>query len=103
MRAAGPVRTAKAFSIVVDVRALDRPYGVAVWIRLTNRDVWTPRGEPKVCAYFAKGRRGSSPARTVRLPAELSRRLDAYTSAEHTTPSEVMRRALDEYLGRIGA
>jgi hypothetical protein len=33
----------------------------------------------------------------------LNSRLDAYVSAEHTTPSEVMRRALDEYLGRIGA
>ena len=50
-----------------------------------------------------EGRRGSSPTRTIRLPAELNRRLDAYTSAEHTTPSEVMRRALDEYLGHIGA
>lgn len=50
-----------------------------------------------------ESRRGSSPTRTIRLPAELNRRLDAYTAAEHTTPSEVMRRALDEYLGRIGA
>ncbi|HEU0192082.1 MAG TPA: ribbon-helix-helix protein, CopG family [Mycobacterium sp.] len=50
-----------------------------------------------------ESRRGSSPTRTLRLPAELNRRLDAHVSAEHTTPSEVMRRALDEYLGRIGA
>lgn len=50
-----------------------------------------------------ESRRGSSPTRTIRLPAELNNRLDTYASAEHTTPSEVMRRALDEYLGRIGA
>ncbi|WP_407686957.1 ribbon-helix-helix protein, CopG family [Mycobacterium sp. HUMS_1102779] len=50
-----------------------------------------------------ESRRGSSPTRTIRLPAELNKRLDAYVSAEHTTPSEVMRHALDEYLGRIGA
>lgn len=50
-----------------------------------------------------ESRRGASPTRTIRLPAELNTRLDAYVSAEHTTPSEVMRRALDEYLGRIGA
>lgn len=50
-----------------------------------------------------ESRRGSSPTRTIRLPAQLNTRLDAYVSAEHTTPSEVMRRALDEYLGRIGA
>jgi hypothetical protein len=50
-----------------------------------------------------ESRRGSSPTRTIRLSAELNKRLDAYVSAEHTTPSEVMRRALDEYLARIGA
>jgi hypothetical protein len=48
-------------------------------------------------------RRGSSPTRTIRLPAELDKRLDAHASAEHTTPSEVMRRALNEYLGHVGA
>lgn len=32
-----------------------------------------------------------------------TRRLDAYASTEHTTPTEGMRRALDEYVGRIGA
>lgn len=52
---------------------------------------------------IGESRRGSSPTRTIRLSAELNTRLDAYVSAEHTTPSEVMRRALDEYLGRIGA
>lgn len=50
-----------------------------------------------------ESRRGSSPTRTIRLPADLNSRLDAYVSAQHTTLSEVMRRALDEYLGRIGA
>jgi hypothetical protein len=48
-------------------------------------------------------RRGTSPTRTIRLPTELDGRLDAYVSAEHTTPSEVLRRALDEYLRRAGA
>jgi hypothetical protein len=45
--------------------------------------------------------RGASPTRTIRLPAELDKRLEAYVSAEHTTSSEVMRRALDEYLRRV--
>jgi hypothetical protein len=45
-------------------------------------------------------RRGVSPTRTVRLSTELDMRLEAYVSASHTTPSEVLRKALDEYLKR---
>lgn len=43
-------------------------------------------------------RRGVSPTRTVRLSAELDIRLEKYATASHTSPSEVLRRALDEYL-----
>jgi hypothetical protein len=47
------------------------------------------------------GRRGGvSPTRTVRLSTELDGRLEAYVVASHTSPSEVLRRALDEYLKR---
>lgn len=45
-------------------------------------------------------RLGASPSRTVRMPAELNRRLEVYAEAAHTSPSEVLRRALDEYLNR---
>ena len=45
-------------------------------------------------------RRGSSPTRTVRMSVELDLRLEAYAEAANTSPSEVVRRALDEYLNR---
>ncbi len=45
-------------------------------------------------------RRGKSPSRTVRLPSDLDGRLAAYADETHTTPSEVVRRAVDEYLSR---
>lgn len=45
-------------------------------------------------------RRGASPTRTVRLSTELEKRLEAYVSASHSSPSDVIRRALDEYLKR---
>lgn len=45
-------------------------------------------------------RRGASPTRTVRLPAELEMRLEAYVSVSDTKPSDVIRQALDEYLNR---
>jgi hypothetical protein len=45
-------------------------------------------------------RRGASPTRTVRMSAELDLRLEAYAEAVHASPSEVLRRALDEYLNR---
>jgi Ribbon-helix-helix protein, copG family len=44
--------------------------------------------------------RGSSPTRTVRMSVELDLRLEAYAEAVHMSPSEVMRRAVDEYLNR---
>lgn len=47
-------------------------------------------------------RRGISPSRTVRLPAELDGRLVAYADHEQVKPSEILRRALDEYLSRMG-
>ena len=47
------------------------------------------------------GRRpGASPSRTIRMPAELDQRLVVYAEAAHTSPSEVLRRALEEYLSR---
>lgn len=47
-------------------------------------------------------RRGTSPTRTVRLPVELDGRLVTYAEHEHVKPSEIMRRALDDYLSRVG-
>lgn len=43
---------------------------------------------------------GSSPARTIRLPADMDARLQSFAEAHHSTPSDVMRRALDDYLQR---
>ncbi|MFD6389279.1 ribbon-helix-helix protein, CopG family [Nocardia sp. NPDC055029] len=43
-------------------------------------------------------RGGNSPVRTVRLPAELDARLAAYADAAETTPSDILRRAVAEYL-----
>jgi hypothetical protein len=48
-------------------------------------------------------RRGISPSRTVRLPTELDGRLVAFAEHEHVKPSEIVRRALDDYLRRVGA
>ncbi|MBS9534123.1 ribbon-helix-helix protein, CopG family [Mycobacterium sp. M1] len=48
-------------------------------------------------------RRGASPTRTVRLAAELDARLAEYAEHTHLSPSEIMRRALDDYLRRLGA
>ena len=48
-------------------------------------------------------RRGTSPTRTVRLAAELDTRLAEYAAHNHISPSEIMRRALDDYLRRLGA
>ncbi|MET9212219.1 MULTISPECIES: CopG family ribbon-helix-helix protein [unclassified Nocardia] len=45
-------------------------------------------------------RGGKSPVRTVRLPAELDARLAAYADQAETTPSDVLRRAVAEYLAR---
>lgn len=45
-------------------------------------------------------RGGSSPVRTVRLPAELDARLAAYAEEAETTPSDILRRAVVEYLAR---
>ncbi|MGW4633367.1 CopG family ribbon-helix-helix protein [Nocardia sp. NPDC004415] len=45
-------------------------------------------------------RGGKSPVRTVRLPAELDARLTAYADEAETTPSDVLRRAVVEYLAR---
>jgi len=43
-------------------------------------------------------RAGASPARTFRLPADLDLALVQRAAAQHTTPSEVMREALYDYL-----
>lgn len=44
--------------------------------------------------------RGKSPVRTVRLPHELDAQLAAYADGAHSTPSDVMRQAVAEYLDR---
>lgn len=43
---------------------------------------------------------GSSPVRTIRLSADMDARLQSFAEAHHSTPSDVMRRALDDYLQR---
>lgn len=50
-----------------------------------------------------KVRQGTSPTRTIRLAAELDGRLVTHAEREHVNPSEIVRRALDDYLGRAGA
>ncbi|MEO6793324.1 MAG: ribbon-helix-helix protein, CopG family [Mycobacterium sp.] len=39
----------------------------------------------------------------MRLAAELDGRLVEYAEQAHVSPSEIMRRALDDYLRRLGA
>ncbi len=41
---------------------------------------------------------GESARRQVRLPADLNQRLDSYTAEHHTSPSAVIRDALERYL-----
>lgn len=53
------------------------------------------RGRPSMSAPGVH-----SKARQVRLPDILDARLDHYVAIKHTTRSEVMRKALEEYLGR---
>lgn len=54
-------------------------------------------GRPSLGFPRATGR-GGSPRRQVRLPQGLSDELDRYAEAEKTTPSEVIRRAVGEFL-----
>ncbi|CEI27560.1 Hypothetical protein PFCIRM516_09645 [Propionibacterium freudenreichii] len=44
---------------------------------------------------------GRSPKRQVRLPEELNDRLDRFTAAHNTNASQIMRRALEDYLDRV--
>lgn len=53
-------------------------------------------GRPSLSPEAPRGHR--SPVRSLRLPDELSRRLDAQAEAEGRRPSDVMRDALVEYL-----
>ncbi|MGV9795188.1 ribbon-helix-helix protein, CopG family [Gordonia sp. NPDC003422] len=48
----------------------------------------------------AVGERRDTTSRTVRLPAALDARLADYAEDARTTPSEVLRRAVDEYLSK---
>ncbi|QDQ98373.1 CopG family transcriptional regulator [Tomitella fengzijianii] len=66
-------------------------------------------GEIEFHVELARGRppgermRGrNSPARSVRLPAELDRRLAAFAEDRCITPSEVVRAAVADYLVRHG-
>jgi hypothetical protein len=59
-------------------------------------------GRPGLGQERATGR-GSSPKRQVRLPATLNARLDDYAASHDTTPSAVIRCALDDYFARAGA
>jgi hypothetical protein len=53
-------------------------------------------GRPSLSPQAPRGHR--SPVRSLRLPEELSVRLDAQATAEGRRPSDVMRDALVEYL-----
>lgn len=46
------------------------------------------------------GGAGTSPSRTLRLPRELDEALIARAAAEHRKPSEIVREALSNYLGK---
>ncbi len=60
-------------------------------------------GRPNLGAARATGK-GRSPRRQVRLPEATSDALDAYAAAHGTTPSTVMREALEAYLqGKVPA
>lgn len=60
-------------------------------------------GRPNLGAARATGK-GRSPRRQVRLPEATSEALDAYAAAHGTTPSAVMREALEAYLqGKVPA
>lgn len=41
---------------------------------------------------------GSSPVRSIRFPASLNERLAEYAAANHLSPSEVVREAVERYL-----
>lgn len=45
-------------------------------------------------------RRGKSPVRTLRLPHELDERLTEYATGADSTPSDVLRQAVVEYMDR---
>lgn len=60
---------------------------------LVNRAI----GRPALDGRVAKG---ASPVRHVRLPQELDDALTARAAADRTVPSQVMRDALRQYLGR---
>ena len=53
-------------------------------------------GRPSLTPSAPRGHR--SPVRSLRLPRDLSLRLDAQAAAEGRRPSDVMRDALTEYL-----
>ncbi|SPT53703.1 Uncharacterised protein [Actinomyces bovis] len=60
-------------------------------------------GRPNLGEARATGK-GRSPRRQVRLPEATSDALDAYAAANGTTPSAVMREALEAYLqGKVPA
>ncbi len=48
-------------------------------------------------------RKGNTPGQSVRLPDALRERLAAQAEREEATPSEVIRRAVSEYLDRHSA
>ncbi|MGP9529568.1 MULTISPECIES: hypothetical protein [Micrococcaceae] len=59
----------------------------------------------KIAVHRAVGKpslsgRGISPARSVRLPADMDEKLIERAEHDQIKPSEVIRRALDEYLSR---
>ncbi|ARD41303.1 gamma-glutamyltransferase [Actinomyces gaoshouyii] len=55
------------------------------------------RGRPSLGHTRATGR-GRSPRRQVRLPEHTNNALDAYAAAHSTTPSAVIRDAVEAYL-----
>lgn len=55
-------------------------------------------GRPALGSHRATGE-GRSPRRQVRLPRELNDELDRFAKQTDTTPSEVIRDAVGEYIG----
>lgn len=69
--------------------------------RRFGQDLLRRAGRPSLGHSHSTGD-GRSPRRQVRLPHELSDRLDRRALADGRTPSELIRDAVEDYLTRIG-
>lgn len=59
--------------------------------------LWIFASRPKLGHTHATGT-GRSPRRQVRLPEDVDAALGAYAAQHHTTPSAVIREAVNDYL-----